>query len=366
MCADLRVFLWFEEAYSVKNKVLHENKGENDGANYGVNHVKNHCINYGINYGKNVQVIEQSRQEKLRVAAYCRVSTKQAEQLDSLENQRLHYENYIKGNAQWQYVGIYYDKGITGVSMEKRRGFSQLLQAAMAGQIDLIIVKSISRFARNTMDCLQTIRELTRRQVYIIFEQEQIYTQHLEDEFLLTILSALAENESESISANTKWGIRQSFKTGSYRSSISPYGYAIHNGELIILPQEAAVVKEMFSLAADGCGPYVITAIINNRGLRTRRGKPWHVNSIKFILQNEKYTGDALFQKSFNDSNYHNRPNHGELPMYYHSNHHTAIISREIFVRTQLECQRRARKRTQKHTQKRVHKPVASHRNTKA
>lgn len=293
---------------------------------------------------KSVQVIKKTMQRKLRVAAYCRVSTNQAEQLESLENQRLHYEDYIRSNKGWQYAGIYYDKGITGTSMDKRKGFCQLMHAAMEGQIDLIIVKSISRFARNTIDCLKTIRELTMRRVYIIFEQEQIYTQNLEDEFWLTILSALAENESETISANAKWGIRQSFKNGNYRSSIVPYGYEICNGELVILPHEAAVIKEIFSLAADGCGPYVITEAINSRGFRTRRGKKWNVNSIKFILKNEKYTGDALYQKSFNDGSYNNRPNCGELPMYYHSNHHTAIISRETFIKTQIECQKRSHK----------------------
>lgn len=293
---------------------------------------------------KNVQVITQTVQRKLRVAAYCRVSTSQAEQLDSLDNQRQHYEDYIRSHTDWQYAGIYYDKGITGTSMEKRKGFCQLLDAAMNGQIDLILVKSISRFARNTIDCLRTIRALAQKRVYIIFEQEQIYTRQLEDEFLVSILSALAESESESISANTKWGIRQSFKKGTYRSSILPYGYDIREGELIILPHEAIVVQEIFALAAVGCGPYIITETINSMGFRTRKGKKWHVNSVKFIMRNEKYTGDALFQKSFNDSNYHNRCNCGELPMYYHTNHHTAIISRETFLMAQLACQKRAQK----------------------
>ncbi|MGM9540496.1 recombinase family protein [Anaerovibrio sp.] len=294
---------------------------------------------------KSVKVISQTKFRegvRLRVAAYCRVSTSQSEQLDSLENQRIHYQNYIRSNSEWQYAGIYYDEGITGTSISRRGGFCRMMQDARKGRIDLIIVKSVSRFARNTVDCLESIRELARHQVYIIFEQEQICTRQLEDEFLLTIFSALAENESVSISDNVKWGIRQSFRRGTYRSSISPYGYKIKNGVLMVQPEEAVVVQEIFSLAAAGCGPYIITNTINSRGFRTRKGKRWHVNSIKFILRNEKYTGDALYQKSFNDGSYQNRPNSGELPMYYHRNHHKAIISREIFFRTQLEYQKRA------------------------
>lgn len=222
---------------------------------------------------KTVQVIKQTVQRRLKVAAYCRVSTSQAEQLDSLDNQCQHYEAYIKGRKDWQYAGIYYDKGVTGTSMDRRKGFCQLLEAAMEGKIDLILVKSISRFARNTIDCLNTIRALAQRRVYILFEQEQIYTRKLEDEFWVSILSALAENESEAISANTKWGIRQSFKKGTYRSSIQPYGYDICEGELIILPHEAIVVQEIFALAAAGCGPYTITETINSMGFRTRKGK---------------------------------------------------------------------------------------------
>ena len=293
---------------------------------------------------KNVKVIEpaKSAKRRLRVAAYCRVSTSQAKQLDSLKNQRQHYENCIKSRKDWQYVGIYYDKGITGTSVSRREGFCRMMQDAREGRMDLILVKSVSRFARNTVDCLESIRELARHQVYIVFEQEQIDTGRLEDEFMLTIFSALAENESASLSDNVKWGIRQSFRRGTYRSSISPYGYKFQDGRFIVQPEEATVVQEIFALAVAGCGPYIITNTINSKGLRTRKGKKWHVNSIKFILQNETYTGDVLYQKSFNDERYQNRSNNGELPMYYHRNHHKAIVSREIFFRTRLEYQKRA------------------------
>ena len=210
--------------------------------------------------------------------------------------------------------------------------------------MDIILTKSISRFARNTVDLLNAVRHLKELGISVQFEKEHIDSLSEDGELMLTLLASFAQEEVRSLSDNVKWGIRQSFRRGTYRSSISPYGYRMKNGVLIVQPEEAVVVQEIFSLAAAGCGPYTITNTINSRGFRTRKGKRWHVNSIKFILRNEKYTGDALYQKSFNDGSYQNRPNSGELPMYYHRNHHKAIISREIFFRTQLEYQKRAAK----------------------
>ena len=185
--------------------------------------------------------------KKIRVAAYCRVSTASEEQLVSLAAQKAHYENYIKSNDNWEFAGLYYDEGISGTKKEKRDGLLAMVAACERGMIDFVITKSISRFARNTTDCLELVRKLLDLNIYIYFEKENINTGSMESELMLSILSGLAESESVSISENEKWGIRRRFQNGTFIISYPPYGYANVDGEMMIVPEQAEIVKEIFA-----------------------------------------------------------------------------------------------------------------------
>ncbi|NLH34453.1 MAG: recombinase family protein, partial [Lactococcus chungangensis] len=188
-----------------------------------------------------------SVKKKIRVAAYCRVSTASEEQLISLDAQKAHYENYIKANDEWEYSGLYFDEGVTGTKKEVRSGLLSLIADCEKGMIDLVITKSISRFCRNTTDCLEIVRKLLDLNVYINFEKENLNTGSMESELMLSILSSLAENESVSISENEKWSIKKRFQNGTYIISYPPYGYANINGEMVIVPEQAEVVKQIFT-----------------------------------------------------------------------------------------------------------------------
>lgn len=174
---------------------------------------------------------------KTRVAAYCRVSTSNEDQIISLEAQKAHYENYIAARDDWELVDIYYDEGISGTKTAHRDGLKQMIQDCRKGKIDFIITKSISRFARNTTDCLQMVRELLELGVAIYFEKENINTQSMESELMLSILSSLAESESTSISQNSKWSISKRFQDGTFIISYPPYGYQNDNGEMVVVPE---------------------------------------------------------------------------------------------------------------------------------
>ena len=184
---------------------------------------------------------------KLRVAAYCRVSTDSNEQLESLKAQTTYYEKHIKANPEWEYAGIYYDEGISGIKKENREGLQSLIAACENKQIDLIITKSISRLARNTMDCLEMVRQLIEIGVFIYFEKENINTQSMESELMLSILSSLAESESTSISENNKWAVQKRFQNGTFKISYPPYGYENIDGQMVVNKEQAEIVKYIFS-----------------------------------------------------------------------------------------------------------------------
>ncbi len=184
---------------------------------------------------------------KKRVAAYCRVSTDSDEQMLSLETQKEHYENFIKANLDWEYAGIYYDEGVSATKTAKREGLKELLEDCEKGLIDLVFTKSISRFSRNTTDCLTIVRKLLNYDVYIQFEKENIHTGSMESELMLAVLASMAESESRSISENEKWSIKKRFQNGTYVISYPPYGYANVDGEMVIIPEQAEVVKEIFT-----------------------------------------------------------------------------------------------------------------------
>ena len=283
-----------------------------------------------------------AEKKKVRVAAYCRVSTDSDEQMVSLDAQKAHYESYIKLNNEWEYAGLYYDEGITGTKMAARSGLLSMLSDCEEGKIDLIITKSISRFARNTMDCLGMVRKLTDLGIYIIFEKENIHTQSMESELMLSILASLAESESVSISQNNKWGIRKRFEKGTFVISYPPYGYKNIDGEMVIVPEQAEIVKEIVAACLAGNGAYTIAKMLNDKGIPAKRGGRWQESTIKGILTNEKYTGDAIFQKTYTDSGFRRHVNYGEQDMFLCKEHHEAIISHEDFDRVKEILNQRA------------------------
>lgn len=283
---------------------------------------------------KNVTKINQvdfSIFKKTRVAAYCRVSTDSDEQELSLDTQKNHYESYIKANSEWEYAGIYYDDGVSGTKTAKRDGLLRLMEDCEKGLIDLVITRSISRFSRNTTDCLALVRKLLNYEVYVIFEKENINTGSMESELMLAVLASMAESESRSISENEKWSIKKRFQNGTYIIAYPPYGYANVNGEMVIIPEQAEVVKEIFARCLAGKSAHIIAKELNEKGVPTKKGAKWTGGTINGILTNEKYIGDALFQKTITDANFKRKRNYGEEEQYYCEDHHESIIDRETF-----------------------------------
>ena len=270
--------------------------------------------------------------KKTRVAAYARVSTDSAEQLASLEAQKNYYDAYIKAHPEWEYAGLYYDEGISGVHSESRDGLQRLLADCRNGRVDYIIVKSISRLARNTVDCLEIVRELYDLKIYLYFERENINTSRMESELLLAILSSLAEAESKSISQNEKWAIQKRFENGTYIIGSPPYGYRNVNGVMEIVPEQAETVRWIFSRFLAGTGSSRIAKELNENGTPSKHGGKWTGNTIIGLIKNEKFTGDVTFQKTYTDEQFKRHKNkNGERDQYLAVDHHEAIISREDF-----------------------------------
>lgn len=283
--------------------------------------------------------------KKLKVAAYCRVSKDSSEQLSSLESQKIHYEKYIKQNPDWEFVDIYYDEGISGTKKEKRTGLFKMLSDCESRKIDLIVTKSISRFSRNTTQCLEMVRKLMDLNIFIHFEKENINTQSMESELLLSILSGLAENESTSISENNNWSVQRRFRNGTFKISYPPFGYQMNNGHMIINPSESEIVKHIFSLALAGKSSVAISKELNKINIPSRKGKLWSSEAVRNILKNEKYTGNAIFQKTYTDSNYNRHKNLGEKDMYYVENHHELIIEQDVFDAVNLLITQKAKEK---------------------
>ena len=293
---------------------------------------------------------EAQRTSRLKVAAYCRVSTDQEEQESSYEAQISYYTEKIGKNAEWQMAGIFADEGITGTQAKKRPEFLKMIQKCRQRKIDVILTKSLSRFARNTVDSLNYIRELKALGIAVIFEKENINTLETDTEMMLTIMSCFAQAESESISKNVAWGIRQSFKNGNVPMQYARLlGYRKGDNDAPeIVPDEAEVVREIFRRYLDGLSMEQIADCLNEKGLTTKgSGSPYRKIVIRRILTNEKYTGDALLQKTYITDciTKKSRKNNGELPMYLVKNHHEPIISRADFNRVQEEMARRSAKR---------------------
>lgn len=280
--------------------------------------------------------------KKIKVAAYCRVSTDSDAQLESLEAQKTHYENYITSRDDWAFAGLYYDEGITGTKKDKRPELLRLIDDCKAGKVDFIITKSISRFSRNTTDCLELVRKLLALHIPIFFEKENINTGSMESELFLAILSSMAEGESVSISENSKWSIQKRFENGTFKCSYPPYGYDWNGEQMVINPEQAAVVKEIFAALLSGKGTHAIADDLNQRCVPSKRGGHWTATTIRGMLSNEKYVGDCLFQKTYSDSQFVRHSNHGEQAQYMVRDHHEPIISREDFEAAQAFVKQRA------------------------
>ena len=285
--------------------------------------------------------------KKTRVAAYCRVSTEQEEQLNSFENQVDYYTKYINEKPNYQMVDIYADEGISGTSTKKREGFNRMIADCEAGKIDLVITKSISRFARNTQDCLFYSRKLKNLGIGIYFEKENINTVEASGELLFTILSSLAQEESRNISENSKWGIRHNYQRGIVRMNTKAFmGYdADKDGNLIINQEQAKVVRRIFREFEEGWTPSEIAKHLNDDNIKGVRGKAlWGWGTIGGMLTNEKYKGDARLQKTYSPDFLSKKriKNDGQVEQYYIKNSHKPIIPEEEWEAVQLEIKRRS------------------------
>lgn len=281
-----------------------------------------------------------------RVAAYARVSSGKDAMLHSLSAQISYYNDLIQSHSGWQYAGVYADEALTGTK-DSRENFQRLLSDCRAGMVDMIITKSISRFARNTVTLLETVREFKNMGVDVFFEEQNIHSLSADGELMLTILASYAQEESLSASENQKWRIKRNFENGMPWNG-TMLGYRYDNGVLILVPDEADTVKRIYSEYLAGSGMTAIAKRLNADGIPTRYGNAWGKASIKAVLQNYAYTGNLLLQKTRRVDHLTKRDalNNGELPQYHVQSCHEAIISLRSFNAVQEEMKRRADKHT--------------------
>ena len=290
---------------------------------------------------------ENLKLQKKRVAAYCRVSTDQAEQLSSYEAQVKYYTAYIEGNPEYECAGIYADEGISGTNTKKREQFNRMIEDCKARKIDMVITKSISRFARNTLDTLTYVRLLKDLGIEVFFEKENINTLDTKGEVLMTIMASLAQQESESLSANVRLGLQFRYQQGKVQVNHNWFlGYTKDaDGHLIIDPEQAEVVKRIYREYLSGKSFLQIKRSLEAEGILNGAGnEKWHESNIKQILTNEKYIGDALLQKTYTVDILEKKreANKGQVPKYYVEDSHEAIIPKDIFLKVQEEIARRA------------------------
>ena len=295
------------------------------------------------------------RKKHLRVAPYCRVSTDSEEQRNSYAAQIEYYQGKVSENPEWTLVRIYADEGITGTSMRKRKEFLKLMEDCKKGKIDLVITKSVTRFARNTLEGIQAVRDLRRMGIGVYFEKENTNTLYMDNEMVLTFFFSQAQAESESLSSNVRWGHRKNFRDGKvYYQYASFMGYRRGpDGQPEIDEEQAAIVRRIFARFLMGDSVSTICRGLENDGILTVRGcTRWSDSTVRSMLQNEKYIGDALLQKTFISDIFsrQSKKNQGELPQYYVHDCHPAIIDRETFQKVQEELARRGslRKRSSK------------------
>ena len=289
---------------------------------------------------------DQEKKKNLRVAAYCRVSTKKDEQLNSYENQKAYYTEKIMANPDWTMADIFADEGITGTSACKRKDFLRMIRQCRQGKIDMILAKSVSRFARNTVDTLNYTRELRGMGIPVIFEEQNINSIYPESEFLITIHGAFAQSESEGISSRVKWGKHQAMRTGKaniqYKTLL---GYEKNpDGEMVVNAEQAETVRRIYEMYLSGQTLRSIKDALESGGFKNSAGTmEWTTSNLRTILSDEKYCGDVLLQKTFIQDCISKKviKNTGQLPMYLIQNHHEAIIPRDRFDAVQVELARR-------------------------
>ena len=295
---------------------------------------------------KIVTLVEHLPKLKARkkVAAYVRVSSGKEAMIHSLAAQADYYSNLINMEHEWLFVGIYSDEAITGTKGE-RKGFQQMLEDCKDGKVDMIITKSISRFARNTVTLLETVRSLKLMGVDVFFEEQNIHTMSADGELMLTILASYAQEESRSVSENMKWRIKKNFEEGMPWNG-GMLGYRIGDGQYVVIAEESDVVKRIYAEFLEGKGTNAIAKGLNEDKIPTRFGERWHPSVIAKILRNYTYTGNLLLQKTFveNHITKKNKINQGELPQYHVEDAHEAIIDLDTFSRVQEEMERRTKK----------------------
>ncbi|MFV0441426.1 MAG: recombinase family protein [Lachnospirales bacterium] len=313
---------------------------------------------------KRIRKIEEtkmlSNKKKVRVAAYARASTDSDEQATSYDAQVEHYTNFIKNNEEWELADIFADDGISGTNTKKREEFNRMIEECMAGNIDMIITKSISRFARNTLDCQKYIRQLKEKNIPVFFEKENINTMDSKGEVLLTIMASLAQQESESLSKNVKLGLQFRYQNGEVQVNHNRFmGYTKDDeGHLIIEPEEAEIIKRIYFEYLQGASLKQIGESLESDGILTAAGKAkWRPEAVKKILKNEKYVGDALLQKTYTVDVLTKKrvKNNGIVPQYYVENNHEPIIPRDLYMQVQEEMIRRANLHSGANRKKRVY-----------
>lgn len=285
-----------------------------------------------------IKIISKEKQmpKLVKVAAYARVSSDKDAMLHSLSSQVSYFSKMIQSHDSWKYVGVYSDEGMTGTKCN-RQGFIKMIEDAKAGKIDIIVTKSLSRFARNTVDCLKTIRELKAINVDIFFEEQNIHTLSSNGEFLISLLAGYAQEESRQCSENTLWRVRKNFKEGKPYGGSSMLGYKLEKGKFIVVPEEAELVRRIYDLYLAGNGLCKIARILSYEGIRSYTGKTWNKTTIGEILSNITYTGTLHLQKTYRENHITKRTkrNKGEKPLYIVENNHEAIISKDIFEEVQ-------------------------------
>lgn len=285
-----------------------------------------------------IKIISKEKQmpKLVRVAAYARVSSDKDAMLHSLSSQVSYFSKMIQSHDSWKYVGVYSDEGMTGTKI-KRDGFQRMIRDAKAGKIDIIVTKSLSRFARNTVDCLKTIREMKAINVDIFFEEQNIHTLSANGEFLISLLAGYAQEESRQCSENTLWRVRKNFKEGKPYGGSSMLGYKLEKGSFTVVPEEAEIVRKIFDLYLAGNGFCKIARILTNDGIKSYTGKAWNKSTLGEIISNVTYTGNLHLQKTYRENHMTKKTikNKGEKPLYIVEGNHEPIISQEIFDKAQ-------------------------------
>ncbi len=283
-----------------------------------------------------------------KVAAYARVSTNSDEQYTSYEAQVTYYKKFIENRQGWAYTNVYADEGLSGTNTKRRAGFNKMIADALNGKINLIITKSISRFARNTLDTISFVRKLKDNGVEVFFEKENLWTLDPKSELILTIMASIAQEESRSISQNVTWGKRVGFQQGKVSFAYKSFlGYKKEDDKIVIDEDQAVIVKMIYKMfLVEGKTPTGIANYLKSQHIKAPRGKEnWTKNTVNSILTNEKYKGDALLQKTYTENYLEHKmvKNNGQIPQYYVENNHPAIIDRELWGQVQIELERRER-----------------------